>query len=417
MLGIYSTIFTFLLTSILFILSKDFNNLDNLLKLLTQFISLMAIAAVSLNYMLSVRTKWIENIFGGFDTVYKVHNVLGNIGFIFVCLHPMLLIVDAFPYNLTKNYLVLNFNNIPYSYGILSFYFLVLFVSLTIFVKLPYKFWKKTHEFIILVLIFAFLHSITITSDISVFLPLKIWVIFLCILGFIAYLYKRFLYYYISPKNNYKVTNIKIDKDYLLLELENTKINNLLLFKPGQCAFISNNQDIRNEHPFSVVDFSENKVTFGIKIIGEFTKWLSNLKINDLVNVKGPFGFFSDSIKENSNIVFISAGVGITPFYSMAKSITSYQNVTMVHSCKTTDSKVFNNYFLNLNMPNFKFVEHNSDISGRLNIEIIKKYIGNIKEFTFYICGPEQFMQTVYDQLILEGVKRRNIKYEDFDFK
>ena len=200
MLGVYSTVFTFLITFLLFIFSKDFNNLDSLFKLIAQFSSLIAITAISLNYLLSIRTKWIENVFGGFDVVYKVHNVLGNLGFIFACIHPMFLIINSFPYNLVKNYLIINFDNLPYSYGILSFYFLIIFVSLTIFEKLPYKFWKKTHEFIILVLIFAFLHSITITSDVSVFLPLRIWVISLCILGFLSYLYKRFLYYYFAPK-------------------------------------------------------------------------------------------------------------------------------------------------------------------------------------------------------------------------
>ena len=195
MLGVYSTVFTFLITFLLFIFSKDFNNLDSIFKLIAQFSSLIAITAISLNYLLSIRTKWIENIFGGFDVIYKVHNVLGNLGFIFTCIHPMFLIINSFPYNLTKNYLIVNFDNLPYSYGILSFYFLIIFVSLTIFVKLPYNFWKKTHEFIILVLIFAFLHSITITSDVSVFLPLKIWVISLCILGFLSYLYKKVNYY------------------------------------------------------------------------------------------------------------------------------------------------------------------------------------------------------------------------------
>ena len=201
------------------------------------------------------------------------------------------------------------------------------------------------------------------------------------------------------------------------MELENNYINNLLLFKPGQYAFISNSIDVRSEHPFSVVDFSENKVTFGIKIVGEFTKWLSNIKVNDLVNVKGPFGFFSESIEKNNNLVFISAGIGITPFYSMAKSILDSQNIIMVHSCKTTDSNLLNDYFLNLNKANFEFMEHNSDTNGRLNINILKKYIENINMYTFYICGPESFMQTIHDELILEGIKKRNIKYEDFTFK
>ncbi len=66
MLGVYSTVFTFLITFLLFIFSKDFNNLDSTFKLIAQFSSLIAITAISLNYLLSIRTNlysWIFIIF------------------------------------------------------------------------------------------------------------------------------------------------------------------------------------------------------------------------------------------------------------------------------------------------------------------------------------------------------------------
>lgn len=417
MIGNLILICFYLITLTLFLLSKSNFDQITIFTLLAQVSGLLASTTISLNYILATRTKIIEKIFGGLDRVYRNHNFLGNTGFILACLHPIFLILNMIPLNFTKFYLVPSLSNLPYSYGMMSLYSLIIFVSLTIFIKLPYKFWKKTHEFIVIVLVFALLHAVTIDSDVSIYMPLRFWILTINSLGLIAYTYKRFLYYYFLPKNNFLVKKVLIEDNYLLLDLQVKNNSKIPEIKSGQYVFISNNSDIRDEHPFSVMEYSDRTIKLGAKKVGNFTNWLSKLRQNEVVNVHGPFGFFSESIEKQNKIVFLSAGIGITPFYSMAKNILKDQDITMIHSDRSTDPLLITNLFLKIKDPNFKFIRHTTDLKGRLNTQILKKYISLDNKTKFYICGPDSFMAEMYNLLIDEGVKRRNIKYEDFSFK
>lgn len=420
MLGIISILISSFVTAILYFLSKIDNprNIEGIF-LLVQVTGLGASVLMSWNFILATRLKIIERLFGGLDKVYKIHNLLGNFAFILAINHPIFLLISSLPYNSSKLYLVPNLANIPYALGIVSLYLLIILVSLTIFMDLPYKLWKKTHEYMGLVIILASLHSILVTSDISFYLPLRIWMIFINAVAIICYLYKRFAYYLFMPKNNYSIINITQEKDYLMLDLLANDPNKIINFDAGQFAFVSLNKDKRDEHPFSILDQVDGNLKLGTKIVGPFTISLANLRKGEHLNVFGPFGSFSESISKAKKIVFISGGIGITPFYSMLKSVSSDQEVVMIHSSRTNESTLFTNLFIEYQKthPNFKFVIHNSDTDGHLNNQLINKYCLLNQENYVYICGPKKMMEDVSMDLTDNGLLQKRIIYEDFTFK
>lgn len=420
MLGIISIIISSVVTAILYFLSKIDNprNIEGLF-LLIQVSGLGASVLMSWNFILATRLKIIEKLFGGLDKVYKIHNLLGNFAFILAVNHPILLLISSLPYNSSKLYLVPNLTNIPYALGIISLYLLIIFVSLTIFVDLPYKLWKKTHEYIGIVIILASLHSLLVTSDISFYMPLKIWMMSINVIAIIAYLYKRFAYYLFIPKNNYTVLNITQEKNYLMLDLLATNPNYITNFRSGQFAFISLGSDKRDEHPFSVLDQTGGSLKLGAKVVGPFTLLLSNLRKNEKINVFGPFGTFSETMEKAKRIVFISGGIGITPFYTMVKKIREDQEIVMVHSGRSNESNLFTNLFLDYQKShtNFKFIIHNSDTDGHLNFQVLSKYTKLTSDNHVYICGPKKMMEDISMDLTNNGHLQKRIIYEDFTFK
>ncbi len=242
--GNWLIVISIITTLILYLFSKFQNPSPiNFFTFLTQTTGLVGSILISWNYFLSTRTTFIEKLFNGLDKVYKTHNIIGNIAFILVINHPIFLILNSLPINTTKLYLIPTLSNLPYTFGILSLYSLIILVSLTIFVDLPYKIWKKTHEVMGLVIIFGSLHSLLISSDISIFLPLKIWVLTFNVVAIFAFLYKRYFYYYLKPKSNYKITDIKHEKNYILLEMSSVDLNKFIKFNSGQFAtyFLPNN--------------------------------------------------------------------------------------------------------------------------------------------------------------------------------
>ncbi len=61
---------------------------------LGELFGLTAITAFALNFVLSTRIKFIEDIFGGLDKVYVAHGILGGTALILVLSHPVFLLLD-----------------------------------------------------------------------------------------------------------------------------------------------------------------------------------------------------------------------------------------------------------------------------------------------------------------------------------
>jgi predicted ferric reductase len=420
MIGIISIVSAVLSTILLFFMSKTWIiDPNKWITYLAQLTGLIGSVLISINFIISIKNNFIERTFGGLDKLYKIHNIIGNVAFIFILNHPVFLILNSLPLNTTRLYLIPKLSNLPYAFGILALYILIILVILTIFVDMPYKIWKKTHETMGLVIIFGSLHSLLITSDVSIYMPLRFWILGINILALVAYIYKRYIYYLIQPKNNYRIINIDHNKNYLLITLKAIDPENIIIFQPGQFAFFSLDKDTRDEHPFSIFEQENSIVKIGVKITGSFTLGLSQLKIGDEISVRGPFGFFGNSLRKANESVWISAGIGITPFLSMLKSLRDDQIVTMIHSARNDEPTIFTNYFNNLakNYLNFKFVIHYPSIEGRLNEENIRKYVNLSKQSYVYLCGPKALMDDFSHKLPSKGVLKKRIIFEDFSFK
>lgn len=413
MIGNLSIISSLLITTILFFIARIGNpQIVHVWTFLAKITGLFASILISWNFILAIRLPFLEKMFGGLDKVYRVHNILGQLGFIIVVNHPLFLILDSLPFNTSKLYLLPNISNLPYTFGILGLYSLITLLVLTIFIDLPYKLWKKTHEVMGLVIIFGGLHGLLITSDTSNYLPLKIWIVGFSILGLLSYIYKRYIYYLIKPKNNYIVTNITHEKSYLLIEMESVDPNKFITFKSGQFAFFSRNDDPRDEHPFSILEQNGKNIKIGAKVIGKFTINMTNLKIGDKFNVYGPFGSFSNDLHKAKNIVFISGGIGITPFLSMFKDLKDGQNATIIHTCRSEEPKLFTDMFNKNNQ-----IVHCSNEAGHLNVSHLAKYANLSADTYVFICGPTQMMEDLSNSLPSLGIKQKHIIYEDFNLK
>ncbi len=420
MIGNLTLIASIIITVILFLFAKlNTTTPIALWTFLAQLTGLLGSILISWNYLLATRFTIFEKTFDGLDRVYKIHNLIGNLSFIILINHPIFLIISNLPFNSTKLYLIPNLSNLPYALGILSLYSLIIFVSLTIFIDLPYKIWKKTHEAIGLVIILGAIHVLLINSDISVYPPLKIWIIGFNIIAIIAYFYKRYLYYLIQPNSNYIIKEILHQRNYLLISLFPKDNNKIIKFNPGQFAFFSVKNDSRDEHPFSILDQQNNQIKIGTKVIGNFTLLLSSLKEGSEITVRGPYGSFANNISKHNKMVWISGGIGITPFFEMVKALKDDQEVVMIHTAHSSEPRIFSDMYkdLQLSKPNFKFHLHLSDVEGRIDDRNIKRYTSLDGDTYIYICGPSQMMESLSRNLPNNGVKRKRIIFEDFKFK
>ena len=84
-----------------------------------------------------------------------------------------------------------------------------LLIALTLWVKISYNRWKRTHEFFGLVLLIVGVHIFVVNADVARYPLLAVWLYGLLGLALISFVYIRFLYRRWGPRFDYYVWGIE----------------------------------------------------------------------------------------------------------------------------------------------------------------------------------------------------------------
>jgi len=191
---------------------------------------------------------------------------------------------------------------------------------------------------------------------------------------------------------------------------------------------------------------TENFIMFSTRIRDSpYKKRLSNLEEGAKVKVRGPEGQFVLHQDYSKSAVFLSGGIGVTPFRTMIKYATDKQlpvKIAMFDSNRNVSNILFKKEFddwANMN-ENLKIIytvseeeedrqhEQSSSSSiakkndwkgeyGRIDKAMILKYLdtNELNNSIFYICGPPSMLKAMQN-LLQEGLKipKERIKVEEF---
>jgi ferredoxin-NADP reductase/predicted pyridoxine 5'-phosphate oxidase superfamily flavin-nucleotide-binding protein len=149
-----------------------------------------------------------------------------------------------------------------------------------------------------------------------------------------------------------------------------------------------------------------------------------SLAVGDRISALEPAGDFLLEKESGRPVVFLSAGVGITPVLSMLQHLAEHQpkrEVTFVHGARNgvdhalrsevealqgTNVKVHFRY--SRPNPNDRF-----DSVGRIDRELLQSLL-RLDSYDFYLCGPSAFLQTLFEGLKDLGVPTERIRFETF---
>lgn len=223
-------------------------------------------------------------------------------------------------------------------------------------------------------------------------------------------------------------------KSFVLEEVNGKKIN----YTAGQfLTFLfhkKNGEEERRNYSLSSVPTDNDPLTITVKRIpnGEYSRRLiDTAQIGDALTTIGASGFFTlpGEMDHYDQFVFFAAGSGITPVYSLIKTLLydyPSKKVLLVYSNRSVEYAIFYNEIKKLQQEhpgkfNIEFLFSNATATRnkRLGIYVLEKlfekYItGPLTRQVFYLCGPFEYMRTITIVLKNNGVAASEIRKETF---
>ncbi|MCD4770128.1 MAG: dihydroorotate dehydrogenase electron transfer subunit [Bacteroidales bacterium] len=119
------------------------------------------------------------------------------------------------------------------------------------------------------------------------------------------------------------VSRRDINEEYFVLDLQSGA--NDLMILPGQFVQIrvDNSRDTFLRRPISVYDFDSVNgiISLLIKVVGDGTRALSELKSGTKINIIYPLGNSFTLPGTGENVLLVGGGVGVAPLYLLGKEI------------------------------------------------------------------------------------------------
>lgn len=390
---------------------------------LAQLAGLVGVTALAWNFFLASRPIVLDKAMGGLDKVFIQHRRAGTAAFTLMLAHPLFLAASALPNWPAAKFFLLPGPFWALNFGIFALWSFSLLIVLTLFVKLPYHVWKRTHQFMGVPFAFVALHVATIESDVAWFLPLRVWILGLIAVGLGSYAYKIFLYRFFGPRHPYRIEAVRELGDVVEVSLAPEK--RPLAHRPGQFVFVSFGDDEvgREEHPFTISSApGEPLLRLSMKKSGDHTKKFGRLKPGVAVRVFGPYGRFGEAFLEtHKDSIWIAGGIGVTPFLSLLRAAAPDEpaKVAIIYSTKNESDAPYDAEIASVaaRVPNIAYSRHLSEKEGYLTAEEIAKRAGGLKDKLVFLCGPMPMMRALTSALTASGVPRRNILFEDFSLR
>jgi ferredoxin-NADP reductase/NifU-like protein involved in Fe-S cluster formation len=220
-------------------------------------------------------------------------------------------------------------------------------------------------------------------------------------------------------------------REVLTLEFvpENGKVFD---YKSGQFAvfkIINKNKPNILTRAYTITSLSgDESLSITVKRAGAFSNALCDLAAGDRVKITGPYGNFYPIETCENDFVFLAGGIGVTPFLSFIKDLRrkeSSKKIFLFCSNKNSEDIIFRKELdeISKKWGNLKVIytltrakEKGSltDEYKRIDLEMIKKYVGDLDKKEYFICGPSTFVFGIKEQLENAGVNRIFIKTEAF---
>jgi predicted ferric reductase len=391
----------------------------------------IGLAMMALQFILTARVNRIETSYG-IDILLQFHRYTSLVAFFMVLVHPVILFI-AQPETLQ----LLNFPQAPWRarmaiLGTLAFLAMVVTTIWRKPLKIPYEPWRASHTILAVVAVgLGFAHALAVGNYLGLFWKAVLWGgIILVSLWLIVYV--RLVKPWLMTKKPYVVEEVLPQRgDVWTLALRPLGHEGFT-FEPGQFAWLTLNITplSMREHPFSMSSSADraDRIEFGIKAIGDFTKGIKDVQPGTRAYLDGPYGVFTtERYWDSAGFVLIAGGVGITPIFSILLTAAQRKDdrpFLLIYAASSWDDLTYQEELdalkekLDLSIVYVLRKVHDdwAGDTGYVDQALLEKYIPLHRGSRHYfVCAAPVMMDAVERALFELNVPVTNVHMEHFD--
>lgn len=220
--------------------------------------------------------------------------------------------------------------------------------------------------------------------------------------------------------------------DFVLEAEEPTRF----VFEPGQYLTVSvsiRGQRLSRCYSISSPATRPHRLTITVRRVpgGPVSNWLhDHLRPGGSLEVSGPLGCFTSSRHRTAKQLYLSAGSGITPLMSMARTIVdkgAAADVVFVHHSRAPADILFRDELDGMTdlHPGIRVIVVCEDDSptevwaghrGRISSDLLDLVAPDLRDREVFLCGPTPYMQAARECLAHAGVDPERIHQESYEF-
>lgn len=302
------------------------------------FIGSASIVLMAWSFVLSVRLRVLEPLFGGLDSMYRVHRWAGTLAVGAMFLHTSAEPEIEGGIRGASRSVAHQAEDLASTGQVL----LYILVGLSLIRWFPYRVWRLTHKLLGIPFVFACLHFYTAEKTYANGSSWGWWFGSIMVAGFLAWVWRTGVISILLPGYRYRVAGATVRGSTMELELE--PAGRPLVHKAGQFAVVKLQiPGLREPHVFTIASSpTSQNLRFFIRDLGD---WSAKIQRRDLIGatavVEGPYGRFEPYGHGTGATVWVAGGVGITPFLSAIDGLEAQPDEaarpTLIYCVRTRD--------------------------------------------------------------------------------
>lgn len=277
-----------------------------------------SILLMAWSFVLALRPRTLEPLFGGLDRMYRAHRWAGTLAIGAMFLHTQAEPEVEGGIRGASRSIADQAQDLA-GVGEIMLYVLVAISLLRWF---PYRYWRWTHKLLGVPFAFASWHFYTAEKTYENGSAWGWWFGGFMIAGLLAYVLRVVGRDMLWPGARHRVTGI--DRQGSTTELRLAPVNRPLGQRAGQFAVLKvQASGLREPHVFTVASGpAEPELRFFIRDLGD---WSRRIQTADLIGtevvVEGPYGEFEPLPHDDRPTLWVAGGVGITPFLAATATL------------------------------------------------------------------------------------------------